>query len=48
MMKTLLLRALALFFFAGLPVAAEIIGVETFDYEDGAISDKNGGTLCDC
>ncbi len=47
MMKTLLLRAFALFFFAGLPVAAEIIGVETFDYADGALAARAGGVFWD-
>ncbi|MCX6856153.1 MAG: hypothetical protein NTV80_14745 [Verrucomicrobia bacterium] len=47
MMKTILLRAFALFFFAGLPVAAEIIGVETFDYANGNVASQNGGTFWD-
>ena len=45
-MKTLLLHACA-FLVLSLPVAAEIIGVEQFDYSDGAIAGQNGGTFWD-
>lgn len=41
-MKTLLLLALSL-----LPATAEIIGVEQFDYPDGPIATKDGGTFWD-
>lgn len=41
-MKTLILLALSL-----VPAAAEIIGVEQFDYPDGTIATKDGGTFWD-
>jgi len=45
-MKTVLLHACA-FLALSLPATAEIIGVEQFDYSDGAIADQNGGTFWD-
>lgn len=45
-MKTRRLAALALFTFAA-TAPAEIIGVEQFDYPDGAIATKTGGTFWD-
>jgi len=44
-MKTHLLHACALFTLTALSAQAEIIGVETFDYADGVINDKSGGTF---
>ncbi len=43
------LRALAAIWlsFAALPASAEIIGVEQFDYPDGAIAGQSGGTFWD-
>ncbi|BCX48076.1 hypothetical protein HAHE_19840 [Haloferula helveola] len=41
------LRTLALFLTASLPLAGEIIGVETFAYQDGPLAGSDGGTFWD-
>ena len=45
-MKTLFFQACA-FLALSLPVFAEVIGVEQFDYPDGALAGKNGGIFWD-
>ncbi len=44
-MKSLRRFLTAVLLAIGLPASAEIIGVEQFDYPDGSIADKNGGTF---
>lgn len=46
-MKTILLRALAFFVVLATTASAEIIGVESFDYSDGAVTGSSGGTFWD-
>ena len=46
-MKTFLLLIGAFLVFISLPVFAEIIGVEQFDYPDGPIAGQSGGTFWD-